>query len=78
MKGPLPLAPGDVVRMKKAHPCGSDRWQIYRTGADIGIRCLGCGRRVMVPRVKFERSVREHWPAEANEAQETPLPEGGA
>lgn len=49
---------GDVVRLKKAHPCGSDIWEITRTGIDIGLRCRGCGRRVMVPRIKFEKSVR--------------------
>jgi len=50
---------GDVVRLKKLHPCGSDRWEITRTGIDIGIKCLGCGRRVMIPRVKFERRVKQ-------------------
>jgi hypothetical protein len=37
---------GDVVRLKKKHPCGSDEWQVVRLGADIGIRCLKCQRRV--------------------------------
>ena len=54
---------GDVVRLKKVHPCGSDRWQITRTGIDFGLKCLGCGRRVMIPRPKFEKAVREHHPA---------------
>ncbi|MCL6641579.1 MAG: DUF951 domain-containing protein, partial [Candidatus Rokubacteria bacterium] len=36
---------GDVVRMRKTHPCGSDQWEVVRLGADIGIRCLKCGRR---------------------------------
>ena len=49
---------GDVVKMKKTHPCGSDRWEITRTGIDFGLKCLGCGRRVMIPRPKFEKSVR--------------------
>ena len=49
---------GDVVQMRKAHPCGSDRWRIYRVGADVGLRCLGCDRRVMLPRNKFERGVK--------------------
>ncbi|MDQ7858598.1 MAG: DUF951 domain-containing protein [Armatimonadota bacterium] len=49
---------GDVVRMRKTHPCGSDQWEVVRLGADIGIRCLKCGRRVLMPRVKFERRVR--------------------
>jgi hypothetical protein len=50
---------GDIVKMKKLHPCGSDRWEIMRTGMDFGIKCLGCGRRVMVPRPKFEKSVKQ-------------------
>lgn len=50
---------GDVVRLRKAHPCGSDRWEITRTGMDFGLRCLGCGRHVMIPRRRFERSVKE-------------------
>ncbi|MDN5363269.1 MAG: hypothetical protein PWQ91_330 [Eubacteriales bacterium] len=49
---------GDIVQMKKTHPCGSDRWEILRTGMDFRIKCLGCGRMVMLPRVKFEKSVR--------------------
>ncbi|MBN1202149.1 MAG: DUF951 domain-containing protein [Anaerolineae bacterium] len=55
---PLDIQVGDVVQMRKTHPCGSDRWQVYRVGADIGIRCLGCDRRVMLPRRKFERGVK--------------------
>lgn len=53
---------GDVFRMKKPHPCGSDRWEVYRTGADIGIRCQGCGHRVMLPRVKFEKAAKQRFP----------------
>ncbi len=49
---------GDVVKMKKQHPCGSDQWEILRTGMDFGIKCCGCGRFVMLPRPKFEKSVK--------------------
>lgn len=49
---------GDVARMKKAHPCGSDLWQITRTGMDIGIKCQGCGRFVLLPREKFQRQIK--------------------
>jgi hypothetical protein len=49
---------GDVVRMRKAHPCGSSQWEIVRLGADIGIRCHGCGRRVLLPRRQFTRQVK--------------------
>lgn len=58
MKPPMKISLGDVVRMKKAHPCGSDLWVVTRTGMDIGIKCQGCGRRVMIPRVQFEKSVK--------------------
>jgi hypothetical protein len=49
---------GDVVRLKKRHPCGSYEWQVVRLGADIGIRCQGCQRRVLLPRSTFERRIR--------------------
>ena len=55
----LKLYLGDVVRTRKTHPCGGDQWEIVRLGADIGIRCLGCGRRVLMPRVKLERRIKE-------------------
>ena len=42
---------GDVVRMKKKHPCGSDLWKITRMGMDFGIKCEGCGHAVMIPRM---------------------------
>ena len=50
---------GDVVRLKKTHPCGGDEWAVTRTGADIGIQCITCGRRVMLERGTFERRVKE-------------------
>jgi len=46
---------GDLVRMKKKHPCGGDQWQVVRVGADIGIRCQKCHRRVLLERGVFER-----------------------
>ncbi len=46
---------GDHVRMKKQHPCGSFTWEVMRTGADVRIKCLGCGRLVMLPRMQFEK-----------------------
>jgi len=49
----------DVVRLKKKHPCGEDRWRVVRLGADIGIKCLGCQRRVLLPRSIFNRRVKE-------------------
>ncbi|MBE9507769.1 MAG: DUF951 domain-containing protein [Chloroflexi bacterium] len=44
--------------MRKVHPCGSYEWEITRVGADIGMRCLTCDRRVMLPRSKFEKRVK--------------------
>ncbi|NLU50454.1 MAG: DUF951 domain-containing protein [Syntrophomonadaceae bacterium] len=50
---------GDVVRMRKPHPCGSFEWVVTRLGADIKIRCCKCDRQVMLPRAKFEKNVRQ-------------------
>lgn len=50
---------GDILTMKKEHPCGSREWQVLRTGADFRLRCCGCGREVMGPRSKFEKNVRQ-------------------
>lgn len=52
------LAVGDVVRLRKAHPCGSDAWIVVRLGADIGLRCTGCARKVMLPRSQLARQLR--------------------
>lgn len=49
---------GDIVQLRKKHPCGSDRWQVVRTGADIGIVCLGCRHKVMLERSSFEKRVK--------------------
>ena len=55
----LEIKLGDVVRLKKVHPCGSYEWQVVRLGADIGIKCLKCRRRVLLERSIFERRVKE-------------------
>jgi hypothetical protein len=62
---PVEINVGDIAIMRKTHPCGSARWTVYRIGADIGIKCLGCGRRVMLPRRKFERAVKSLQPQTA-------------
>jgi len=49
---------GDVVAMRKPHPCGSSQWEVVRLGADIGMRCGKCGRRVLIPRSQFLRRVK--------------------
>lgn len=55
---------GDIVEMKKGHPCGENRWEILRVGMDFRIRCLGCRRVVLIPRKKFEKNVRRRIEAE--------------
>lgn len=49
---------GDVVEMRKPHPCGSSEWEVMRVGMDFRIRCLGCRHVVMLPRKRFERAVK--------------------
>lgn len=49
---------GDVVQLKKKHPCGSDQWQVIRVGIDIGLKCQKCNRRVFLERGVFERRVK--------------------
>lgn len=49
---------GDVAQLRKKHPCGSDMWQVVRVGADIGLVCQGCGRRVLLPRGVFNKRVK--------------------
>lgn len=51
----LDLLLGDIVRLKRAHPCGGDTWLLDRLGADIGLRCQTCGRHVLIDRVSLER-----------------------
>ncbi len=53
------LRPGDVVRLRKAHPCGGFFWQVNRVGGDIGLRCETCGRYILTPRFRIERRIRE-------------------
>ena len=53
---------GDLATMRKAHACGSYDWEIVRIGADIGIKCLKCGRRVLLDRSYFDRRVKSITP----------------
>lgn len=50
---------GDVVQMKKPHPCGTNEWEVLRVGADFKLRCMHCKHLIMVPRAKFEKSVKK-------------------
>lgn len=56
--GPLEVYLDDVVRLRRQHPCGGFDWTVVRLGADIGLRCLTCGHRIMLPRTQLERRVR--------------------
>jgi hypothetical protein len=53
------LALGDRLRLRKPHPCGSYDWVVFRLGADIGLKCEGCGRRVLLPRSEVERRLKQ-------------------
>ncbi|MBL8133608.1 MAG: DUF951 domain-containing protein [Anaerolineae bacterium] len=57
-QGGSPLRVGLHVELRKPHPCGSRRWVITRIGADIGLRCLGCDRRVMLARSEFNKQLK--------------------
>lgn len=49
---------GDIVKLKKGHPCGTNAWAVYRVGMDIGLKCRGCGRAVLLQRSEFDRRFR--------------------
>jgi hypothetical protein len=53
------IKPGDIVRLRKTHPCGSYEWEVVKVGADIGLKCLKCQRGVLLERRVFERRVKE-------------------
>ena len=55
----MDIQPGDVIRMKKPHPCGSATWEVLRIGQDFRLKCSGCGRQVMMKRTVAEKGVRE-------------------
>jgi hypothetical protein len=57
----------DRVRLRKPHPCGSYEWKIVRLGADIGLECLECGRRVMLPRRTLARRLKTLYPNSTDE-----------
>lgn len=53
------IAVGDILMMKKPHPCGSREFTVTRIGADFKIRCNGCGREMMLPRSKVEKNIKQ-------------------
>ena len=56
---PMDIRIGDVLELKKPHPCGSREWTVLRVGMDFKLRCTGCGHEVMVPRSKIEKSIKK-------------------
>lgn len=50
---------GDIIKMKKPHPCGSHEWEVLRVGADFRLKCMGCGHQIMVPRKLVEKNTRQ-------------------
>ena len=50
---------GNIIKLKKQHPCGSFEWEVLRVGADFRIKCLGCGHQVMISRKTLEKSIKE-------------------
>ena len=56
---PIKYEVGDVVRLKKKHPCGSSEWKILRVGADFRLQCEGCGHQIMIKRTLVEKNTKE-------------------
>lgn len=52
----------EILRLRKPHPCGSSDWRVVRLGADIGLKCLGCGRRILLPRRELARRMKKRPP----------------
>lgn len=50
---------GDILKLKKKHPCGEDKWEVMRIGVDFRLKCLGCDRMVWIPRRKLENRIKE-------------------
>ena len=53
---------GNIVKLKKQHPCGSHEWEVLRIGADFRLKCMGCAHQVMIPRKQLEKSVKKIMP----------------
>ncbi len=68
---PMDIQVGDVLELKKQHPCGSRTWQVLRVGMDFKLKCLGCGHELMLPRSRAEKTVKKVVKAGA-EKSETP------
>ena len=49
---------GEIIKLKKQHPCGSNEWEVLRSGVDYRIKCLGCGHILLIPRIKIEKMIK--------------------
>ncbi len=58
-KNVMDINVGDVLKLKKQHPCGSREWEVLRVGADFRLKCLGCGHQIMIARKLLEKNVKE-------------------
>jgi hypothetical protein len=67
IQGPLKIEPGDRLVMKKKHPCGSFEWEVVRVGADIGVKCVLCGRLIMIERSELRKKIKKIVQKEAAE-----------
>jgi len=56
---PLEVQVGDIIKLKKQHPCGSKEWEVLRIGADFRLKCRGCGHQIMIARKLVEKNIRE-------------------
>jgi len=74
---PLEIYIGDVVRLRKVHPCGGYEWQVVRLGADIGIVCQTCQRRVLLSRRDFEKRVKTFVSRQSPVVSRQKNPDGG-
>lgn len=54
----VPVKVGDIVKLKKQHPCGKNEWEVEKLGMDIGLKCVGCGRKIRILRSQFDRRFR--------------------
>ncbi len=66
---PIHYDVGDIVRLKKQHPCGNSEWEVLRVGADFRLKCLGCGHQIMVARKMVEKNTRGIRKPETDEEQ---------
>jgi hypothetical protein len=54
----MDIAVGDIIKMKKQHPCGNSEWEVLRTGADFRLKCMGCGHQIMLARKLVEKNIK--------------------